>query len=468
MSDKQKGIISDQTAHGTPGWFAREVLGFTPYEWQDKVMWDVATGSRPVTLRAANGSGKTQGIATVLLLWHCAVFPKSQVVTTAGVYRQVKEQLWGNIHSHADRLGKGWKLNETNLTAPNGSKAIGFSTDDPHKFEGWHNEHLLLILDEAKSIPDEIWQAVQRCNAPDLRILIMSSTGKAEGFFADSFHGKREFFSQHTVTAHDCPHLSDEWIQGQLDYWGEDHWFVQSMIYSKFREVGVTDFVVAPSRWANCADNPPEPEFGIKTAFIDWAAGGDENVIAIVNGNVVTDVIAWTEADTMSAANKAAGLLVQKQVPVTRIFADDGGLGHPINDALAANGFPVRRILNNWKASQPEYYQNLGSELWHQASRQIEQREVVLPDDDITMKQATSRKSVVSSANKMGLERKEDMKARGLTSPDRADAVLSAIAVAKMFPPTYADDVQWNADDDEDGVGADEYENQLSGAFAGL
>lgn len=171
------------TIVGTPVWFAREVLKIELYPWQERVLWDLAVGDKPVVLKAANGSGKTQGIALIALLWHAAVYANSQGITTAGVYRQVKEQLWGAIRQYAPKLGNGWKINTTDFEAPNGSKAIGFSTDNPKSFEGFHNNNQLIILDEAKAIDDEIWQAAQRCNVPSggggkLRVLIMSSTAE--------------------------------------------------------------------------------------------------------------------------------------------------------------------------------------------------------------------------------------------------------------------------------------------------
>jgi phage terminase large subunit len=449
---------------GTPNWFSRHVLGLTPYPWQDAVMWDVATGKTPVALRAANGSGKTQGIATALVLWHAATFHKSQVVTTAGVYRQVKEQLWGNLKNFEKNLGVGWKINTTDLIAPNGSKAIGFSTDNPGAFEGFHNENLLMILDEAKSIPDEIFAAVERCQ-PN-RVLMMSSCGGSEGEFPAAFSTRRKFYSQHTVTSYDCPHLSDEWIATQIEKWGKDHPLIRSMIFSEFDDSGTTTFVCSPTRWTECLDHPPKPEVGRKLAFIDWAAGGDENVIAIVDGNRALEPICWRDKNTMAAANRAAITLSEHDVPFDNVFADDGGLGHPINDMLTTGGIPVRRVLNNMRPTQPDHYRNLGSELWFTASRAVEKKEFILPKDEVLMQQVTTRRSVLTPLGKLALEPKEQMRARGLTSPDRADAVLSAIALVKTVPNQYRDDVVFEHELSESQLLG--MEETFSGSFAGL
>lgn len=453
---------------GTPIWFAREILGLKLYPWQEKVLWDVAIGKKPVALRAANGSGKTACVALPLVLWHATVFPFSQTVTTAGVYRQVKEQLWGGIRSVKEKLGKGWQINATDLMAPNGSRAIGFSTDDPGKFEGWHNKNLMMIFDEAKSVPDEIFAAHERCQAT--RTLLMSSAGTTEGEFAAAFSTRGRFYSTHTVTSYDCPHLEPAWIDMMIDKWGRDHPLVRSMIFSEFIDTGGSAFVVPPHHWDACLSEPPTFTPGSKLAFIDWAAGGDENVLAIVDGNKALPPICWRDQDTMAAAGRAAGLLLEHDVPRSRVYADDGGLGHPINDAMEQGGFPIRRVLNNTKPSNRDHYLNLGAELWYTAARLVEKKEVVLPDDDTLRQQATTRKRIFSPTGKLALEKKDDLRARGMTSPDRADAVLSALAIASTVGNQYSDTVDQSVflDDPVSDRQLQHAEQEFEGCFAGF
>ena len=420
---------------GTPVWFCRDILKLKPYQWQENVLWDVALARKPVALVAANGSGKTQNVAAPLILWHCATFPKSQVVTTAGVFRQVKEQLWSALKGHQNHLGMGWEFNQCDLTSPNGSRAVGFSTDDAGKFEGWHNQNLLMIVDEAKSVPDDIFQAIERCQPT--RLLLMSSAGGCDGEFAAAFSTRRKFYSQHRATSMDCAHLSDVWIAGQIAKWGRDHPLVRSMIFSEFNESAGSAVVLGRTTVAACLDNPPAYVHGPRVAFIDWAAGGDENVVAIVAGNRLERLICWRDKDTMQAAARAVSELRRWEVPLSNIFADDSGLGHPINDALAQAGFPVRRLINGATAQDTEHYMNMGAELWFTAVRRIERKEVILLDDETLLEQLTGRKKIYSPQGKMGLEKKTDMRARGLSSPDRADAALAAIALAYLTTGGY-------------------------------
>ena len=464
---KKALLKDDDSVMGTPVWFAREILKLDPYEWQDKVMWDVATGTKPVALRAANGSGKTQNVAAPLILWHCACFPNSQVVTTAGVYRQVKEQLWGSLRSHRDKLGSGWSINQTDITAPNGSRAVGFSTEDAGKFEGWHNDNLFMIVDESKSVSDEIFMAIERCQPT--RLLLMSSAGTTTGEFANAFLSRKSFYSNHTVTSYDCPHLGSEWIQTQIEKWGRTHPLIRSMIFSEFIDDGGVGYVVARADIVECLENPPKHEDGVPLVFIDWAAGGDENVMAFVRGNKVTDLVCWRDKDTMAAAGRAISEIRKRGVPFDRVWADDGGLGHPINDALAKSGVGIRRVLNNTRSYDPQHYANLGAELWYDASRLIQKKEVILLDDEVLIEQMASRRSTYTAQGKLALESKEDMRSRGLGSPDRADAALSAISIAHRVGNLY-DGVVFEEDSYDDITDRElaVLEDTQSGSFAGL
>ena len=89
--------------------------------WQREVFEAMKDSGSRVSLRTANGSGKTSTIITGLILWHLASFPNSTVISTAGVDRQVRAQLFPNLRRHAHRL-KGWNFNESSMeiTAPTG------------------------------------------------------------------------------------------------------------------------------------------------------------------------------------------------------------------------------------------------------------------------------------------------------------------------------------------------------------
>jgi hypothetical protein len=416
---------SQLEALATCAGFVRGVLGIKSYNWAEKVFADLDKRGAAVVVKAANGSGKTQFLAAPAVLWHASVFPRSLAIVTSGTFRQVREQLFPAIHMHAGKF-RGWTFNDTEITAPNGSRIIGFSTDEAGRFEGWHSENLLIVLDEAKTIPDAIFEAVERCQPT--RLLLLSSPGGCSGFFYAAFNARRKFFRQHTVTAAQCPHISPAWIAEQIEKYGEHHPLVRSMVYGEFMSFGSDGAVIPLAFVERClATPPPFRDDGQVQAFADFAAGGDENVLAVRRGNRVGIVAAWREVDTMKAIGRFIRHFREQGLRPDQIAADEGGLGKPICDRMAESGWTIRRVNNGSPARDTEHYTNKAAEIWFEGRTIIERQQIILPDDKELIAQLTTRLGWPDSKGRLQLEPKQDMRSRGLPSPDRADALLGAM-----------------------------------------
>jgi len=418
----------------SPYGFIRGVLRHTPYSWLEAIYHDLDKPGA-VVVKACNGAGKTTKIAVPLALWHASVFPGSLTVVTAGVFRQVKEQFFPELRSYSRHFA-GAVFLDASVTFPNGSRILGFSTDEPGNFEGFHNDHLLVIVDEAKSVPDSIFEAIERCQPQ--RTLVMSSPGSPRGTFYRAFTRDRKHYRQHTVTAFDCPHLTADWIKQQIEKHGEDSPLVRSMIFAEFVDEDSLYVPLAAAHLERCLKHPPEYHHGPTHAFCDFAAGGDENVLAVARGNKVEILAAWKDADTMRAVGRFIQLFRAHNIEPSDISCDGGGLGIPMADRLKENGWPVRRINNGSPAKDAQSYANLGAEIWMTGVRKIERGEVILPDDPELFAQLTTRQAFPNSRGQIVLESKEQMRARGLRSPDRADAVLGAIYTPRRSILLYA------------------------------
>ena len=448
----------------TPAGFAVGILGLKLYPWQLNVLFDLEEKGS-VALKAANNSGKTRSIAAPLALWHTACFKNALTVVTSGTWRQVKEQVFAAIRSHSSKF-HGWVWNDSSVIAPNGSKIIGFSASESGRFEGFHavdheTSPLLIIVDEAKTVEEPIFQAISKCNPT--RLLIMSSTGGPSGTFYNAFSKNKHLYRTHSVTAYDCPHITKEEIDRTIAEYGERHPHVRSKIFSEFMEDDDGSTIVIPyNRVERCLLSPPQYTSGDCVAFCDFAAGGDENVLATRRGNKIFPLICWREKDTMASVGRFIVEFRKAELKQEWIFADEGGLGKPMCDALREAGWNVNRVNNNAKPYDVKAYGNRATEMWFVAAKEIERGEIILPNDDILISQLTTRKQRIDSKGRLFLETKEDMRARGLTSPDRAEAVIGCLAnfQAKVMNYTVNDGrLPWEPEED--------YSDIPAGAFAG-
>lgn len=409
---------------GTPYGFARGILNLPLYPWQENVMAAMNARGACVAVKASNGSGKSARLGAPLAIWNAVAFPGSLTIVTAGVYRQVKEQFFAAVRSFAHLFPK-WEFLETAVKTDTGSRIYGFSTDDPGRFEGFHDDNLLVICDEAKSIPDSIFEAIERCQPT--RLLLISSPGAPNGTFYRAFTRDKRFYRTFSVTAMDCPHIEPKWIAQQIEKHGEQSPLVRSMIFGEFQEDGEDGCLISLRSADGCLANPPLFEEGDVQAFCDFAAGGDENVLAVRRGNRVSLVAAWRDRNTMSTVGRFVKLFEEQKLAEGEIYGDGSGLGKPICDRLREVGWRIRSVNNGDRASEPKYYANLGAEIWAKGARQIERRDVILPDDEALISQLTTRGAFLTSKGQIQLESKDQLKRRGCPSPDRADAILGAL-----------------------------------------
>src|ERR1700677_773514 len=169
---------------------ARDITQLPLYHWQEEVLSWFDTWPRgrvKGALCTPNGAGKSERVVASLALWWLAVHPRGKVVITTRDSKQLDNQVFPAIRRHEGKF-PGWKFVNRHITTPTGGRVVLFTTDEPGRAEGWHKEDdalgpLLIIVDEAKSVPDLIFQAIDRCTYNAL--LYVSSPGLKTGRFYD-------------------------------------------------------------------------------------------------------------------------------------------------------------------------------------------------------------------------------------------------------------------------------------------
>lgn len=79
-----------------------------------------------------------------------------------------------------------------------------------------------------------------------------------------------------------------------------------------------------------------------------------------------------------------------------------------------------------------EKYNNLTTAMWASMRDLLDNKQIVIEDDEQTIGQLSSRKYTMTSNGKLEIESKKEMKKRGLDSPDRADALALALYLGKI------------------------------------
>jgi hypothetical protein len=184
---------------------------------------------------------------------------------------------------------------------------------------------------------------------------------------------------------------------------------------------------------------------------VDPAGSGiDRTAIAYRRGRCITKVTTHRGMDTMQTCGMVAKILREEKP--ARVYIDVGGLGVGIYDRLIEQGFDDRVVVAvnfGGKPVETVAFDELGkpaggpanrrAELWLNARKALEAGRFKLPDSDSLQADLVSCGYRYDSSGRLLLESKQDMRRRGVPSPDEGDAVAltfaeSVIAVAPPKP----------------------------------
>jgi len=430
------------------------------HKWQVQFLMDFAskdfTDMSPfqAVVRACNGSGKDKYIIAPCAVWLCMRYKQARCVVTSSSGVQLDNQTDTYINQLCQaanaKIHPGiWKINYRYYEClATGSPMLLFATDEAGKAEGYHplvaGGKMAILVSEDKTVPDEINTALNRCTGYTHRCHV-STPGLPMGHFfnycsvaisrtdvKDIGQVKPTDFIHYHITAYDCSHLSRNYIeQCKRDLpGGEGGAVFRSQVLAEF---GTTDEqVVIPYTYIWRAKNVA-PKIGWlaedhNTGGLDLAAGGDETVLAIRNGNKLLKVIPFKFDNTQDSVNfleekfREHGLVN----PDARVWADAGGLGKPIIDLLRARGWVnIRYVINQSKPYDERVYINRGTEMWFWFGKLLERSEIWFAvDDERLIRQLSTRYYKITDKNKHQLESKLQARSKGHPSPDRADAVV--------------------------------------------
>jgi phage terminase large subunit len=153
-------------------------------------------------------------------------------------------------------------------------------------------------------------------------------------------------------------------------------------------------------------------------------------VLALCDGNRAEIVDAWRSKDTMHSVGKFLTLFRKLSLQSYQVGGDEG-YGHQLIDRMQEQGFYLYRFNNGSPAKRPDIYANLSAEWWSTVGQLIERRAIIIPNDEKLIAQLTSRRKLYDSRGREKLESKADLRARGVESPDRADALIGAIVLGQ-------------------------------------
>lgn len=421
---------TSQQAGLSPLDFTAHVLGAAPVPYQQEIL-EALPRERKVAVRGPHGLGKTT-IAAWCVLWGIGTFGDDfKIVTTASAWRQLVHFTWPEIHKWFRRAQ--WGIVDT---APElltlsiktaGGEAFAAASDRPDAIEGAHAKKLMYVFDEAKAIPNDIWDAAEGAfSTGDCYALAISTPGDRAGRFYDIHRrarGYEDWWVRHVTLqeAIDAGRISPVWAEQRLKQWGSDSPVYQARVLGEFPEQS-DDALISLSDIEAARERVLTPR-GDEESGVDVARFGDDDSSMFTRqGSCVIRAESWHGNDTMATAGRVKS-------NGARAYIDVIGVGSGVYDRLVEQGFECYPVNVAESAVDREHFVNRRSELaWNLRLRfqagDIDLTRLSREMYDRLSGELTALKYKYNSKGQIQLEPKEDMKKRLGHSPDCADGLM--------------------------------------------
>lgn len=429
-----------ETYHQDPVSFVKQVLGVEPDPWQADLLNEIAKGTRRCSVRSGHGVGKSSA-ASWAMIWFVLTRYPCKVVCTSPTSAQLFDALFGEVLRWVKALPEVLQaLLETKTdrvylkAAPNEAwiSARTSRAESPETLAGIHSTNCLILIDEASGVPESVFEAgYGTMSSANSTVVLLGNPTRTSGYFFDTHHSNADKWWTRKVSCLDSPRVAPAYVEEMREKYGPDSNAFRIRVLGEFA-VADDDTVIGLELVESSFGRDVEVD---EEAEIVWGLdvarfGSAFSVLCKRQGRVVTHFQDWKNLDLMqlTGAVKADFDAIRPSERPVEILVDSIGVGGGVVDRLQELGLPAIGINTAEAPSMGTTYMNLRAELWFKVKAWLETREVRLPKDDKLLAELVSPRYQFTSAGKMKIESKDDMKKRGLPSPDKADALCLTFA----------------------------------------
>jgi hypothetical protein len=416
-----------------------------PELWQGNFLRDVGAaiheGKRRFSVRAGHGVGKT-AIEAWLVLWFVLFWRPLKMPITANSQDQLRDVVWSEIAHWWRELPQFLKdqieVNVERVTAkgdPEAAFAVARTArpEKPEALQGFHSDNLAFAIEEASGVEDVIFEVASGAlSTPHAWVFMFANPTRPQGYFWRSHTVNRDTWRCYHVPCTHSYRVAPTYATDVAREYGEQSNVYRVRVLGEF-PLSEDDSVIPLGLILAAQDRDVvASEAGIVWGLDVARFGDDTTALAKRRGNtLLAPVREWRKYDLM----QTAGVIMREwnETPIgsrpAAINVDVIGLGSGVVDRLRELGLPVVGVnVGEAASSAPERYLRLRDELWFKAREWFDSRAVWMPKDEGLAAELVGPKYKVESSGKLKVESKDDMKKRGVKSPNKADAFCLTFA----------------------------------------
>lgn len=432
--------------------YRRDVLGRAHEEWQQRVGKSVERHRR-TSVSSGHGVGKTAFAADVIH-WFLATRPQPAIVATANTGDQLSAKLWRELSkvNGAAKNGHWFEWKEKTFTMfddpTQRAHALAWSKDNAEAFAGTHETHVLGVFDEGSKIDRPIWNTFSGAMSTDgARWLALGNPTRREGYFFDCTHGKlaarrggdieRGYWNAFVIGSAESTRVSRQWLEEQKMLPGGiegDEYRVRVLGLPPRNDVEqfISAELIADAMGREIAMFKRWP------LILGCDVGrGDRSVVVARRGRVVLpNIKIMTGMRTVDFARQ-----IVDEVRAYRdehgleanVVVEELGMGVGVVETIEDLGYAdqVWGVNTGTSSAWPDLYANLRCEMWGETKAWLEDN-VMLPNEEQLTDDLLTIKRLPTGVGKLQLETKEQMRRRGVRSPDVGDALALTFAMPHL------------------------------------
>ena len=431
-------------------WGHGELTGYRgARQWQTEAFADIAahlknpeTRHMPMMLARASGHGiGKSAFIGMLVNWALSTCDDCKVVLTSNTDTQLRTKT-------APEVGKWQRLSitrewfdvsATSIAVRDKSHAktwradfVPWSEHNTEAFAGLHNKgkRILLVFDEASAIADKVWEVAEGALTDEETEIIWVAFGnptRNTGRFRECFRRYKHRWNHAQIDSRTVEGTNKAQIAKWAEDYGEESDFFKVRVRGMFPSMSARQFISEADVAAAYGRHVPESAYAFapKIITVDPAwEGDDEFVIGFRQGLVFRILETFAKNDNdLVAAQKIARY--EDELGADAVFVD-AGFGTGIKSAGEGLG---RFWTLVWFANKSDDAGclNKRAEMW-KAARDWLKDGGAIPDDPTLRDELQAPEIVPRADGKIQIESKKDMKARGVPSPNRADALVLSFA----------------------------------------
>lgn len=442
-------------------WGQGELRGMDgPDIWQRAMLESIGETLRKdpqANIREAVASGHGIGKTTMtawIVLWAMSTRPHLSGVVTANTMSQLSTKTWRELALWYKRgiNQHWWKWSATKFWHRDHPETW-FTSAEPNTehnseaFAGRHAKYVLMIFDEASAIPDRIFEVSEGAmSTPCAQWYCFGNPTKNTGRFKECFGKDKKRWTTRHVDSRTAKMTNKKELDEWIDTYGLDSDFVRVRVLGLFPRQGAMQFIPSDIVEKAMLQESPFEAWGLIPVVIgvDVARyGDDKSTIAVRQGRKLHEIRKFRELNTMQLAAEVV-VAMKDYGGAAAVFVDGVGVGAGVVDRLQMLGYPVIEINGGATAFDEVQFYNATAEQWYRMREWIKGADLPTKDNELRLA-LIGREYYFDDKERIRLERKIDMKKRGLSSPDEADALAHTFAeelgdlVRSSFEPTQTE-----------------------------